>query len=275
MKRARRAIENSEDSETDVASWSPRRRLTMADDVMTGTPREFQVVGYHREVGAQLIKIINKLISGIGELFRMMGRLIKNEPVPVPEPATMMSTIYDSISSAISSSNTTSSTPTKATGKKPVSKPVTKSAPLRNPKIILKSNSRAAIGGKSIMEDLAKGGSSSSSDSDYSATAIYESIKSYLPTMPTMPSTSKIAELLPTLVAGLVFTTAGTIVGYMWNTEFAATASSYVDYFLGTDGNDTIDADSFNDAATSTSEDRVEDLSQFDTSAAVVTPGRH
>ena len=92
--------------------------------------------------------------------------------------------------------------------------------------------------------------------------------------MPTMPSTSKIAELLPTLVAGLVFTTAGTIVGYMWNTEFAATASSYVDYFWGT-SNDTIDADSFNDAATSTSEDRVEDLSQFDNAAAVVTPGRY
>ena len=293
LKRARRAIENSEEPETDTGIWSPRRRLTMADDVFTETPKEFEVVGYHRAVGTAVVNIIGKFFSRIGSIFQLMGRLIRDiitVEEPEPEPATMMSTIYESISSVISSSNTTSAAPTKTNGQKPAKKPVTKSAPLRNQKNVLKPNSRGALGGKSIMEDLAKGGSSYRFDSDDSATSIFESIQSYFPSdysatavlesiqsyLPSMPPTSKISQLLPTLVAGLVFTTAGTIVGYLWNTELAATASSYVDYFLGADGDDKTDSDAFHDAATSASEDHAENMSHFEASAAVpVTPGRY
>ena len=190
----------------------------MADDVFTTTGKEYEVIGYHRAVGATVIKIIGKFFGSIGNIFKIIFGS-KAIVEPVPEPATMMSSIYDSISSAMSSSNSTSAPP-KTGGQKPV----TKSAPLRTPKTTIpKATSRGALGKKSIMEDLTKGGSSYSSDSDYSATAIFESIQSYLPTM---PPTSKMAELLPTLVAGLVFTTAGSIVGDLYNSELAATASS-------------------------------------------------
>ena len=196
----------------------------MADDVFTGTSREFEVVGYHRAVGATVIKIIRGFFGGIGSIFKLMTRLIGTKAIveePEPEPVTMMASIYDSISSAMSGSNSTSA-PAKTSGKKPISK----SAPLRSQKNLPKATTRGgALGKKSIMEDLVKGGSSSAFDSEDSSIDIVETIQSYL------PSTSRLAKLLPTLVAGFVFTTAGTLVGYLWNTEFAATASSYVDYF--------------------------------------------
>lgn len=272
LKRARRSIENSEESETNAGKRSSRRRLTMADDVFTGTSREFEVVGYHRAVGATVIKIIRGFLGGIGSIFKFMTRLVGTKAIveePEPEPATMMSSIYDSISSAMSGSNSTS-TPAKTSGQKSISK----SAPLRSKKNLPKATTRGgALGKKSIMEDLVKGGSSSAFDSEDSSIAIVETIQSYL------PSTSRLAKLLPTLVAGFVFTTAGTLVGYLWNTEFAATASSYVDYFLGADGEGKSETDSFHDAATSTSStEGHDDLSAEGQTASVpavpVTPGR-
>ena len=222
-----------------------RSIINFMRNAFTGTIREFEVAGYHRTIGATVIKIIGDFFGGIRSTIDFMRKLVRNKVIveePEPEPATMMSSIYESISSAISSSNSTS-TPAKKSGQKPI----TKSAPLRSQKNLSKAPTRGVLGKKSIMEDLVKGGSSSSFDSEDSATAITEKIQSYL------PSTSQLSKLLPTLVAGLVFTTAGTIMGYLWNTELATTASSYVDYFWNSEGESKPENDSFYDVATSTS----------------------
>jgi len=176
----------------------------------------------------------------------------------------MISSIYDSISSAMSSSNSTSA-PTKTGGQKPV----TKSAPLRTPKTTIpKTTSRGALGKKSIMEDLAKSGPSGLFDDiQDTGVSIAEKFQSYL------PDTSKLAKLLPTLVAGLVFTTAGTIVGYLYNSELAATATSYVNYYLGGESEGTPETDSFYDAATTT-DDSSSGSGNFASTAVPVTPGR-
>jgi len=258
LKRARRAIDNAEDSESPY-----RRRLSMADDVFTTTGKEYEVIGYHRAVGATVIKIIGKFFGSIGNIFKIIFGS-KAIVEPVPEPATMMSSIYDSISSAMSSSNSTSAPP-KTGGQKPV----TKSAPLRTPKTTIpKATSRGALGKKSIMEDLAKSGPSGLFDDiQDTGVSIAEKIQSYL------PDTSKLAKLLPTLVAGLVFTTAGTIVGYLYNSELAATATSYVNYYLGGESEVTAETDSFYDAATTT-DDSSSGSGNFASPAVPVTPGR-
>eukprot|EP00531_Pseudo-nitzschia_arenysensis_P002685 CAMPEP_0116142894 /NCGR_PEP_ID=MMETSP0329-20121206/15153_1 /TAXON_ID=697910 /ORGANISM="Pseudo-nitzschia arenysensis, Strain B593" /LENGTH=293 /DNA_ID=CAMNT_0003638163 /DNA_START=68 /DNA_END=949 /DNA_ORIENTATION=- len=264
LKRTRRSIENAEDSE------SNRRRLSMADDVFTTTGKEYEVVGYHRAIGATVIRIIGKVFVGIGSIFKFIGSALGGKAVvaePEAEPATMMSSIYDSISSAMSSNST--STPTKTVG----TKPVTKSAPLRTTKTTIpKTTSRGggALGKRSIMEDLVKSGPSGLFDDiQDTGVTIVEKIQSYL------PDTSKLAKLLPTLVAGLVFTTAGSIVGYLYNSELAATASSYVNYYiLGEEGEVTAEADSFYDAATSTSSTESHEENFASTPAVPVTPGR-
>lgn len=236
----------------------------MADDVFTTTGREYEVIGYHRAVGATAIKIIRKLFGSIGNIFKFIFGS-KAIVEPEPEPATMMSSIYDSISSAMSSSNSTSA-PMKTAGQKPV----TRSAPLRTGKTttLPKATSRGALGKKSIMEDLAKSSSSGLFDDiQDTGVSIAEKLQSYL------PDTSKLAKLLPTLVAGLVFTTAGTIVGYLYNSELAATATSYVNYYLGGDSEGTPETDSFYDAA-ATTDDSSSGSGNFASTAVPVTPGR-
>jgi hypothetical protein len=280
----------------------------MADDVFTGTSREFEVIGYHRAVGAAVIKIIGKFFGGIGSLINftqlkvrgainavlslfigllqsMQNTVAVVEPEPEPEPATTISVIYDSISSVMSGSKDseprskekqqqipdaktkTTSTPTNSGGQKTINKP----ASLRNQRNLTKATSGGALGQKSIMEDLARGRSSSAFDSADSAVAgPQESI------LPTLPSPSRLASLLPTLVAGLVFTTAGTLIGYIWNTEWSATASSYADYFWGEGDGKT---DSFLDATTSSSSvggyDDTEIHDDISSSSAIpVTPDR-
>lgn len=260
-RRARRVAGNSEEVETDGGKWSPRRRLSMADD---------EVVGFRRVAGATMVKIIGNVFGQMRRTIRAVLKfvfmpvrvplqLLRNTfPVeePEPEPPTMMSSIYDSLSNAVSGSNATTT------------KPITKSPSLRNQRNLPKATSRGALGKKSIMEDLVKGGSSSAFDSEESNLDILEDIQSYL------PSTSRMASLLPTLVAGLVFTTAGTIVGFLWNTEW----SSYTKYIWGEDGESTkFESDSFYDAATSSFS--MEGHDEYSTgapitTARVVTPGR-
>jgi len=298
LKRTRRSIENADDSETNDTEWSPRRRLTMADDVFTGTSREFEVVGFHRAAGVQVIKIIGKFFKGIGslihftlnlpvELLRSFKERFAIEE-PEPEPVTTMSAIYDSISSVMSGSTDPEPVPKQNQPRKTVNsgeqKSFNKSAPLRRQQNLPKASSRGgALGGKSIMEDLARGGSSSAFDSEDSAqaVAIPQDFSSYL------PSASRLAGLLPTLVAGLVFTTAGTIVGYLWSYEwketangYMETANDYMDYFFGeSEGKAASDAmydvptDSMYDTTASTSSAEVHDDTSS-SSTIPVTPDR-
>jgi len=293
LKRTRRSIENSDESATNTGKLSPRRRLTMADDVFTGTSREFEVIGYHRAVGAAVIKIISKFFGGIGSLINFTQLKVRSAMngilnlfigllqsmqntvavvEPEPEPASTMSAIYDSISSVMYASKDseeqtpdaktkTASTPTNNGGQNTINK----SASLRNQKNLPKATSGGALGEKSIMEDLARGRSSFVFGSEDSAVAEpQENI------LPTLPSPSRLASLLPTLVAGLVFTTAGTLVGYLYNIEWSAMAYSYADYFWG---------EGFNDAAqTFSSVGGHDDTEIYDdqssSSAIPVTPDR-
>jgi len=306
LKQARRSIENAEESATKQRKWSPRRRLTMADDVFTGTSREFEVIGFHRVVGATVIKIIGKFLRGVGSLIdftklqlrsainavlhstigilqSMQNKVAIEEPEPDPTQTTTMSLIYDSISSVMSSSEdsepiskesppvkreqtpdartTTTSSPTNNVKQKAT----TKAAPLRGNKTLPKATSRGALGKKSIMEDLAEGGSSSSAfHSVNSAVTLSEEDD-----VSALPPTSRLASFLPTLVAGLVFTTAGSMVGYLWNNEWIEMASSYVNYFWGETETET---GSFFDAATSSSAEDHDDISS--SSAIPVTPDK-
>eukprot|EP00535_Pseudo-nitzschia_heimii_P003086 CAMPEP_0197194176 /NCGR_PEP_ID=MMETSP1423-20130617/28751_1 /TAXON_ID=476441 /ORGANISM="Pseudo-nitzschia heimii, Strain UNC1101" /LENGTH=334 /DNA_ID=CAMNT_0042647551 /DNA_START=18 /DNA_END=1022 /DNA_ORIENTATION=+ len=273
LKRARRSIENSDDTEA-------RRRLTMADDAflhgspddifLYGSERDFEVLSFHRAVGGMVKKIIGGFFSGIrgaiqnflSLIIRMLQSMEKTvaveEPEQKPEPPTM-SSIYDSISSVMSDSNDPEPVPdakpsvgkqrtSERNGKTPPAPNVKKSAPLLNKKNLPKaSSSRDALGKKSIMEDLAKGGSSPDFDSENSAVALSTETNAVV-------QASYLAGLLPTLVAGLVFSTAGTIVGYLWNTEWTETAYDYYEYYWGDGyGDGKVEADPFYDVTTSSS----------------------
>jgi len=324
LKQARRSIENSDElSDENKREWSSRRRrrLTMADDVFTGTGREYEVAGFHRAVGTTVIKIINKGFGGIGSLITftqhkirsiinsglhsiiwvlqsIQNKVVEPEPEPEPEPATTMSAIYDSISSVISSSKESEPTPkespsviqqqqtldaadtrtpsTSTSTPNSTATPVTnndgqttttKAAPLLNKKNLPKATNRAVLKKKSIMEELAKGDSSSSFDSADSAVVLSrEGVAA---------QTSQLAGLLPTLVAGFVFTSAG-LIGYLWNTEWRETAYIYYEYIMGEGETESAP---FHDAATASySEDHDEILSSFDadpvTVAVPITPER-
>eukprot|EP00536_Pseudo-nitzschia_multiseries_P014542 jgi/Psemu1/327576/estExt_fgenesh1_pg.C_7210004 len=242
LKQVRRSIENSnnneeEDSETTAETKGPpRRRLTLADDVFTTTSREFEVTGYHRNVGEFVVNIVqkftNKLVSlfkftntqwrrgmnaGLGWFIGMLQSVQSKNEAAIQEavtetaPPPTISTIYDSLSSAMSSSSRSSSDAEPVTQPTPnKQQPTTMSTPTNNiPK--------AGTGGSSF--EALKSAAVSASEEENGV----------------VPTTSMLAGLLPTLVAGLVFTTAGSMVGYLWNGEWAESASSVYSYFWGED----------------------------------------
>jgi len=271
LKRTRRMIEheheheNGDESETETET---RRRLTMADDVFGGTDREFQVIGYHRAVGGAVSKIIKGFLNGIrGTIHGLLNLVIRmlqtvqktiavaveEPPEPEPEPPTMAS-IYDSISSVMSDSNDPEPNvhnkqkqkQKQTSDTKKARPPVTTihtTAPLLNKNNIPKvsSTSRDALRKKSVMDDLVKGGSPPDFDSAKSAVVLSDESDVTV-------QASYLAGLLPTLVAGLVFSTAGTLVGYLWNTEWRETAYTYYDYYWGEgEGDAKIDAGRYYD----------------------------
>lgn len=296
LKQARRSIENSDEPPESQRKWFPRRRLTLADDVFTSTEKEFELVGYHRAVGAAVAKTISMFFRGIGSLINFytrkfrssinaglnltigllqnMAKTVAIEDEAEPELSPTMSSIYDSISGTKSKQDpstrrrhsteakTRTPTPSKQTG---TQKATTNAAPLHKNKNLPKATSRGGtLGKKSI--DFTKGGSSSSSfDSMNSAVSEQEHYDI------AVPSTSFLAGLLPSLVAGIVFTTAGSMVGYLWNGEWTETASSVMDYFWG----DETTTETFHDAATSsTTATNVQEHNDFDTFSAPITPDR-
>ena len=238
------------------------------DDLYYGSNRDFKVLSFHRALGGMVKKIIGGFFNGIRGTIRSFLNLIirmlqsmertvaVEEPEPKPEPPTM-SSIYDSISSVMSDTKDPEPVPdgrkqqtSETKGKTPPAPTVTKTAPLRNKKNLPKaSSSRGPLGKKSIMEDLAKGGSSPDFDSGDSAVALSTETNAVV-------QASYLAGLLPTLVAGLVFSTAGTIVGYLWNTEWTEKAYDYYEYYWGDGdgyGDGKVEADPFYDVPTSSS----------------------
>ena len=105
-------------------------------------------------------------------------------------------------------------------------KATTKSTPLRSNTNLPKATSTRGAFGNSKKSATADGSSfDAMNTAAVSATEEDENAVEH--------STSLLAGLLPTLVAGLVFTTAGSMVGYLWNGEWAETASSVYNYYWG------------------------------------------
>ncbi|VEU42968.1 unnamed protein product, partial [Pseudo-nitzschia multistriata] len=200
----------------------------------------------------------------------------KNEAAILEEessPPPTISQIYDSLSTAMTSSpeggsdakeqpaEPTPSRQQSPTNNKP--KPATKSAPLRSTNASAKVTSTR--GGpnrnKPPVRMEATGGSSFEA---MNAAAIAEEENAVV------PATSMLAGLLPTLVAGLVFTTAGSMVGYVWNSEWTETASSVFSYFWG-DETDEASSPYGSNTNSATAEEYLGD--QF-YNAAPVTPDR-
>lgn len=255
LKKVRRSIENPDEEGSATAAQSkgsPRRRLTLADDVFTTTSREFEVTGYHRAVGAAILKVFRKFARSVGSVLNftknqwrramnsglnsVIGSLqslqTKNKAViqeAEASPAPTISTIYDSISSVVEPTPSKQQQPAKiSTPTNNEQKAATKSAPLRStnnsPKAASTRGARTTK--KSVVQDLATGGSSFEAMNSAAVSASEEENG-------VVPSTSMIAGLLPTLIAGIVFTTAGSMVGYLWNGEWADSASSVYGFFWG------------------------------------------
>mmetsp|Transcript_5745 Transcript_5745/g.16402 ORF Transcript_5745/g.16402 Transcript_5745/m.16402 type:complete len:331 (+) Transcript_5745:141-1133(+) len=265
LKKARRSIENPDEEASETTEQ--RRRLTLADDVFTTTSREFEVTGYHRHVGEIIVQVVKKFSKNLFSLFKFttkqwrrvvnnsLGRFIgmlqsvqsRNEAAlqdAEVAPAPTISIIYDSLSNVMSPSppeakpaavpateqQTKEPTPNKqqpTTMQTPTNniqqEDTTNSAPLRN---IPKATSTKRVLNNKKSADLGTSGSSFEAMKSAAISASEEENG-------VVPSTSVLAGLLPTLVAGLVFTTAGSMVGYLWNGEWTETASSVYDYFWG------------------------------------------
>lgn len=241
----------------------------MADDLFTTTSKDFQVVGYHRAVGEAIIKALNKFIQSVGSLLKFTNKQYrramnfglsffigvlqtiqrKNQNVMQevePTPAPSVSSLYDSISSVMSSASSELGSPVeqRKAAQKPTAgkqstklqtptnnnnaqKATVKSTPLRSSKNLPKTSSRGSLKKKSILTE------SSSAFDSLNTAAVASSEEENV----TVPSTSILAGLLPTLIAGLVFTTAGSMVGYLWSYDWtetaSSTASSVYNYFWG------------------------------------------
>lgn len=268
LKKVRRSIENSDD---DNQSGDHRRQLTLGYDVFSQKKKELNVTRYHRRIGQGTHSTVREVARRIGSMLKSVRNQLRramdnilgwfigilqsmqsssNESTTLQEasPAPTLSAIYDSFSNAVPGSSgaaespstaeqqrtrgkpSRNTQPTKTTTTTPTNnkqKATTKSAPLRSNTNLPKATStRSAFGNNK--KSASAGGSSFDAMNTAAISATEEEDENAV-----VHSTSLLAGLLPTLVAGLVFTTAGSMVGYLWNGEWAETASSVYNYYWG------------------------------------------
>ena len=234
---------------------------------------------YKRTIDTILLWTINVLQSIQN---RLKQSVYENEPITeVPT----MSSIYDSVSSVMSSSqdptvatssgttaekkkqpSKASTTPTNNDAQKKTAKPATTTtttttttpSALRSGKNLPKATSTASLKKKST---TGVGGKKSAFDfSTTQHAAILDDDDNI-----TVPATSYLGSLFPTLVTGLVFATAGSMVGFLWNGDWTEAASAVAGYFWSDEASD--------DTTTTGGETQQQDA--FASTAAPITPEKY
>jgi hypothetical protein len=209
---------------------------------------------YKRTIDTILLWTIN-LLQSIQN--RLKQSVYENEPITdVPT----MSSIYDSVSSVMYSSKD----PTDSQPKKDAPAPVKRKAAASTSGTTAekKQTSKAStttpttttggVGGK-------KSAFGSSTTTKHAA--LLDNDENI-----TAPVTSYLGSLFPTLVTGLVFATAGSMVGYLWNGDWTEAASAAYGYFWG---------DEQSDGTTATGEETQQQEDAFASTAAPITPEKY
>jgi hypothetical protein len=236
---------------------------------------------YKRTIDTILLWTIN-LLQSIQN--RLKQSVYENEPITdVPT----MSSIYDSVSSVMYSSKD----PTDSQPKKDAPAPVKRKAAastsgtnaekkqsskastttptttattpgtLRSGKNLPKAASTASLKKKSATGGVGGKKSAFGSSTTTKHAALLDNDENI-----TAPVTSYLGSLFPTLVTGLVFATAGSMVGYLWNGDWTEAASAAYGYFLG---------DEQSDGTTATGEETQQQEDAFASTAAPITPEKY